>query len=52
MKAEFTDAEWRHLVSIIQLDSLSGNKESVKLHDKLKWVDDAKADIYRRKYET
>jgi len=36
MIVEFTNAEWRHILSILQLDSLTGNKESIKLFARLK----------------
>lgn len=32
----FTNREWRHLVSVIQLDSLKGDKQSEKLFQKMR----------------
>jgi len=35
VKIEITNAQCRHLMSVIQLDSLSGNKESIDLYNDL-----------------
>ena len=32
---ELTNAEWRHLLSVIQIDSLKGDKQSKELFEKL-----------------
>jgi len=35
IKIEFTDTEWKHMVSVIHFDSLKGDKQSERLLQKL-----------------
>ena len=32
---KLSDAEWRHMISVLQLDSLKGDKQSIDLLEKL-----------------
>jgi len=34
------EQEWRHLLSVIQLDQMSGDKQSILLWEKLKEIDE------------
>ena len=36
----FSKQEWLHLLSVIQLDSMSGDKQSILLWEKLKEIDE------------
>jgi hypothetical protein len=36
MKKIFSNAEWKHLVSVMQLDAMTGDKQSERLYQKLK----------------
>jgi hypothetical protein len=38
MEKVFSKQEWLHLVSIVHIDSLSGNKESEQLYQKMKQI--------------